>query len=115
MIGSSPRSTEIPRVQRYPVRPTLQDVLQATAREFEIGDGDWTRKRRTPARLALASLARTEAGLRLCEFAPALGVKPWAASRLAVAANARSTADRAFRNHLKRIQINLRKITSSQT
>jgi putative transposase len=115
MINASPRSSEIPRAQRSPLRPTLQHILAVTAREFGITDSDWTRKRQTPARLALASLARTEAGLRLSDFAPALGVKPWAASHLATAAQARYTADRAFRRHLHQIQTSLQKITFSQT
>ena len=115
MISASSRSSEIPRAQRSPLRPALQQILSATAREFGITDGEWTRKRQTPARLALAWLARNEAGLRLADFAPALGIRPWAASHLAVAAQARATADRAFRKHLSQIQANLLKITLSQT
>ncbi len=115
MISTRPRSSEIPRAQRFLLRPTLQEILKETAREFRIAEGEWMRKRRTPARLALASLARTEAGLRLSEFAPTLGVKPWAASHLAIAAQARATADRTFRKHLHQIQATLQKITLSQT
>jgi len=115
MIGTSPRSSEIPWDQRTPIRPTLHDILAATEREFASARSDWTLKRQTPARLALAWLARTEAGLRLSDFAPALGVKAWAASHLAVAAKRRADSDRTFRNHLHRIQTDLHKITSSQT
>jgi len=73
-----------------------------------------TRKRQIPARLALAWLARNEAAFRLSDFAPMLGVKPWAASHLAAVAQQRAEADSAFRKRLARLQAALLKITTSQ-
>jgi len=115
MIRSKPPSSEIPRAQQLPLRPSLQNILAATAREFGATSIDWTRKRRIPARLALAWLARMEAGLRLSDFAPTLGVKPWAASHLVSVATRRADADRAFRKRLNRTRAQLEEITSSQT
>lgn len=115
LIGRKPLSTAIPRDQRVPVRPTLQAILHATAEEFGASQADWTHKRRTPARLALAWLAATEGGLRLADFGPALGVQPWAASHLAAAAQRRAASDRRFRKSLDRIQDALYKITTSRT
>jgi putative transposase len=115
MTDGRPRSVEIPRVQRRVVRPTLEALLTSTAREFRVSEAEWKRRRHTPARMALAWLARTESAMALRDFAPALGVKPWAASHLAIAAQERAATDRGFRKRLQRLQASLRDVTSSQT
>ena len=114
LIGGGSRSREIPRAQRSPVRPTLEMIQRAIAAEFRIGADQLTRKRRIPARLALAWLARNEAAFRLSDFAPTLGVKPWAASHLAAVAQQRAETDAAFRTKLYRVQEALLNITTSQ-
>jgi hypothetical protein len=110
-----PGSPEIPRVQRSPVRPTLEMIQKAVAVEFQIDAGQLIRKRKIPARLALAWLARNEAAFRLSNFASMLGVKPWAASHLAAVAQHRAETNSAFRKQLHRLQAALLKITTSQT
>ena len=90
-------------------------IQTAIAVKFQIDAGQLTRKRQIPARLALARLARNEAAFRLSDFAPALGVKPWAASHLAAVAQQRAATDSDFRKRLTRVQSALLKITTSQT
>ncbi len=115
LIGAGPRSSEIPQDQRRPLRPTLEAIQSSVAREFRIAPNQWTRKRQSPARLALAWLARNEAALRLSDFAPTLGIKPWAASHIAAAAQLRASTNSTFQKRLARIQTELLKITTSQT
>jgi hypothetical protein len=89
-------------------------IQRVIAAEFRIDTDQLTRKRRIPARLALAWLARNEAAFRLSDFAPMLGVRPWAASHLAAEAQQRAETDSAFRTKLYRLQAALLKITTSQ-
>jgi len=54
------------------------------------------------------------ARLQLSDFAPTLGVKPWAASHLVSVATRRADADRAFRKRLNRTRAQPEEITFSQ-
>ena len=72
MVTGRARSREVPRLQSLPVRPGLSEIIAATSREFGVAEGEFRRTRHTPARRALAYLARHEGALKLPEFAPAL-------------------------------------------
>jgi hypothetical protein len=60
-------------------------------------------------------LARTDAGLKLEEFADSLGIKRWAACNLANRARHFLATDPAFRCDISDIRSMLAKITLSQT
>jgi putative transposase len=115
MVSAKTRSPQIPRLQRLPARPRLADIIAAASREFDIESSELRRRRHTPARLAVAYLARHEGALRLPEFAPALGVQDWAASHLATSAERLARENRSFRRSLRRIQLQLTELTNSQT
>jgi REP-associated tyrosine transposase len=115
MVSVGTRSNQIPRLQRLPARPRLADIVAATSREFGVEESELRCRRHTPARLAVAYLARHEAALKLTEFAPALGVQDWAASHLATSAERLAQQARRFRQSLDRIQRSLAKLTDSQT
>jgi putative transposase len=115
MVLAENRSREVPRVQRMPARPGLAQIIVATSREFGIAESELRRRGQSPARLAAAYLARHEGALRLPEFAPALGVRDWAASHLATSAERMARENRRFRQRLHRIQQSLLEFTDSQT
>jgi putative transposase len=108
-------SLEHSEAQRRPVRPALDAVLAATARHFSVDVEALTKHRLSRARLAAALLARTDAGLKLEEFADSLGVKRWAASNLANRARRTLGMDAAFQSDISEIRSILAKITLSQT
>ncbi|MGH7411716.1 MAG: hypothetical protein ACREJ6_11750, partial [Candidatus Methylomirabilis sp.] len=72
-------------------------------------------RRHSPPRLAVAYLARNEGMLRLSDFAPALGVKNWAASHLVTSAERLANRNRRFRENLDHIRLSLSQLTDSQT
>src|SRR6266545_903031 len=115
MVSSGTRSRQIPRLQRLPARPRLADIVAAASREFGVRESDLHRRRHTPARLAVAYLARHEGALKLPEFAPALGIQDWAASHLATSAERLAQESRRFQQSLHRIQRSLAELTDSQT
>jgi putative transposase len=115
MVSKRARSREVPRLQRLPARSALVDIVGAASREFGVSEADLRRRRHTPARLAVAYLARHEGVLKLTEFAPALGVQGWAASHLAASAERLARESRRFQQNLNRIQRSLAELTNSQT
>ena len=114
-IDAMAPSLEHPGAQRRPVRPALDAVLAATARYFSIEVEGLKKHRQSRARLAAALVARTDASLKLEEFAASLGVKRWAASNLANRARRVFDTDTAFRCDVAGIRSMLAKITRSQT
>jgi len=114
LVTGGKRSREVPRLQRLPARPGLSEIIAATLREFGVAEGEIRRRRHTAARLAVAYLARHDGALKLPEFAPALGVRDWAASHLATSAERLARESRRFQQSLGRIQQSLAKVTDSQ-
>lgn len=114
MVTAGTRSREVPRLQRLLARPGLSEIIAATSREFAVSEADLRRRRHSPARLAVAYLARHEGALKLSEFAPTLGVHDWAASHLATSAERLARESRRFQQSLRRIQVSLAKVTDSQ-
>jgi putative transposase len=114
-IGGRTRSTEVPWPQRHCFRPTFIEIVRAAESEFGCGPGLLLQKRRSPLRLAVAFLARHEAGLRLSDFAGWLGVRRWAASHLASQAEKLIAESPIFREQIDKIRDALRKVTLSQT
>ncbi len=115
LVTARAPSRQVPRLQRLPARPRLAEILAATSREFGVAETELQRRRHTPARLALAYTARHEAGLKLLEFSPALGIREWAASQLATAAERLARDNRRFQQSLQRIQRSLAELTNPET
>jgi hypothetical protein len=114
MVSGQERSHQIPRVQRLPARPQLAEIVAAVLREFGVPASDIRRRRHTPARMAVAYLARHGGALRLADFAPVLGVQDWAASHLATSAERFLLRNRQFQRSIRSIQRALVELTSSQ-
>lgn len=114
-INSYPRSSEIPRDHRHCVRPTFEAIVSAAAAEFDVAPAVLLYRRRNPLRLAVAYLARHEAGMQLTDFAGRLGVERWAASHLASQAETLIANSSSFRERVDNIRAVLAKVTLSQT
>ena len=114
-IDACATSQEHPEPQRRQIRPTLEAVLSATARHFSVHADELTKHKQTRPRLAVAWLAWTDAGLKLEEFAKALGIKRWAASHLTQVARRTLGTDSTFQCDVATIRSMLTKITLSQT
>ena len=99
-IGRKAADGEFPRTQRLP--PTVDALVAATAREFQVTAAELRERRPTEARMAFAYLAQEVGRHRLVDFAPRLGVGKAAASRLSRAAEARLQTCPAFRRAVER-------------
>ncbi len=115
LVSARARDHQVPRLQQLPARPRLADIIAATSREFGVAETELQRRRHTPARLALAYVARHEAALKLVEFSPALGIQGWAASQLATAAERLARKNRRFQQSIRRIQRSLAEPTNPET
>jgi hypothetical protein len=104
-------SREVPWADRHRVRPTFDQIAGAAMAEFHCGADVLLKKRRSPLRMAVAYLARHDAGLRVSDFAGWLAVGRWAASRLATEGEALLEADPTFRGQIDNIRAALRKVT----
>jgi putative transposase len=100
-----------PWPQSHCVRPDLDTIVAVAARELGCPVDMLVQKRRNPLRLSVAYLARHDAGLRESEFASRLGVRLWAASRLATSAENLAEADPEFRGRIARMRAALVKVT----
>jgi REP element-mobilizing transposase RayT len=110
-INSSAPSAEVPWRDRHFVRPTFDQIVQAAIAEFGCSPELLLQKRRSPLRMAVAYLARHEAGLRISDFAGWLAVRRWAASRLASECEVLLETSPAFRRQVDSIRAVLRKVT----
>lgn len=109
MIDVLPPSREAPWAERHSARPDFEAIARAAATEFEADPSLLRVRRTTPIRLAVAFLARHEAGLRATDLGPLLGVERWAASRLANRAEDLAARSPVFRKRIGRIRSALRK------
>ena len=110
-IDSGLPSREVPWAERHYIRPTFDQITGAAMAEFRCGSDVLLKKRRSPLRMAVAYLARHEAGLRVSDFAGWLAVGRWAASRLATEGEALLERDATFRAQIDSIRVALRKVT----
>lgn len=101
---------EVPWAERHPSRPTFDAIVRAAATEFDTSPALLRHKRHSPLRLAVAYLARHEAGLHATDFAAWLGVERWAASRLARTAERLMSDSPFFRNRIDCIRTALREV-----
>ena len=114
-INAGGMGREAPWRQRHCVRPSLEAIVDVATKELRCSRELLIQKRRTPLRLAVAYLARHEAGLRESEFASRLDVERWAASQLATSAEYLLEADPEFRRRIAKMRAALIKVTLSET
>lgn len=74
MIDEQPRSDELPLAQRTPGRPTMDDVIEAVAKTFDITADQIRDRSATTAREVAVWLAFQEGLVRQSEIAAALGI-----------------------------------------
>ncbi len=110
-INSGSPNEEVPWGDRHFVRPTFDQIVRAAVVEFGCGPELLLQKRRSSLRMAVAYLARHEAGLRLSDFAGWLSVRRWAASRLASEGQTLLRTSPTFRRQIDSIRAVLRKVT----
>ncbi len=108
-IDDASPSREVPWEESHSIRPDFEAIARVSAREFEVDPSLVRVKRASPVRLAVAFLARHDAGLRSTDLAPLLGVRRWAASRLANRAEDLVSRSSVFRRRIGRIRSALRK------
>lgn len=88
-------------------RPKVKSIAEAVAAEFGTTIPDMRKKRRGPARKALALLARREAAAKLADIGSVLGIADWSVSTLASAAEHLAEKDKGFRQHVERVAARL--------
>ncbi len=103
-------STEVPRAQRLPSRPSLEEVVGASARVLQVDAREVRRPKRTPLRLAISYIARQDTLTTLADLGGVLCVS--ASSACEIAASARRLRQRSpeFRMLLKKIRSEIRKM-----
>lgn len=95
-IGNARISEEVPRSQRLPTRPSIAEILRATAAVFGNRERDIRKRRGGPIRAIFAHLARTEGLAGFGVIGETLSVKASRASKLAVHGHRLIEADDAL-------------------
>ena len=110
LVRQAAVSPEVPREQRLPSRPTLDQVTSAAAAVLAVDRGDVTRPRRTQLRLTVAYIARQDTLTTLSDLGAVLSVS--ASSACEIAASARRLRQRSpeFRILLRTIRSEIRKM-----
>ena len=96
----------VPRVQMRPARPTAKEIAEAVGKVF--GPFEPTKGGRSKARQLYASLLQSEGLLTYVAMAEHLGVKAWAASRLARGGEALQREDRDGARKAEAVRARLR-------
>ncbi len=110
MRVASPVSTEVPLAQRIAIRPDLSDVVRASARVLGVDVSEVRKQRRTPLRLAVAYIARTDVLARLTDLGATLDVAVTSASEIVASARRLRSRQPEFRALLRRIRSEIRRI-----
>lgn len=110
LVKTSAVSTEVPREQRLPSRPALEDVVRASARVLGVDALEIRRPKRTPFRLAVAYIARHDTLATLSDLGALLRVS--ASSAYEITASAKRLRQRTpeFRTLLRSIRSEIRKM-----
>jgi putative transposase len=103
-------SPEMPRQQTSLARPTAQEVVSAAATVLRVESSEVRKPRRTPLRLAVAYIARHDCLLTLPQVGAVLGVSANSACEIASCARRLRIHDDGFRELLKRVRGELRRV-----
>ena len=114
-IEAKPPSDEVPRCQRITGRPSLEQVVAATAVEFRIAPSELVERGAcTRARALAAFLARAEALERFVRIGQALSITASRAARLAARGERLVKSDAALGRRAREICASLRKCRDGQ-
>jgi putative transposase len=108
-IEGQPVSDEVPRSQRLPTRPSLDQVIAATARAFGVSRQEVAAGRGGPARAVVAFLARSEALERCRGIARVLSISPAHAAKLAALGERMVEKDPLVRRRALQLALRCRK------
>jgi len=114
-IDRNARSREIPGDHRHCVRPTFGTIVTAAAAEFGVDTAMLQQRGPSPLRLAVAYLARHEAGLRLEAIARRIGAGRSTASTLCGRAERLVMGSPLFRSRVDTIRREAIKVTLLET
>ena len=110
LAAQHPVDPDVPLPQRRAIRSTLDHVIRASASVLGVHQTEMAKQRRTPLRLAVAYLGRSDSLASLSELGAALMVTPVAASGIVAAARRLRQQTAEFRGLLRRIRAELRRI-----
>jgi len=93
----------------------VREIVRATCGELRATERQLKSRKRSRLRIAVAYLSRRDALLNASQFGVVLGVRHAAASKLAVAGEARHRADESFREQIDRIRARIERETTAMT
>jgi hypothetical protein len=96
-------SDEVPRAQRNPIRPTLDEIIRAASESFGLGPDELKRHRSASARAVIAFLAKTQTLEPLTSIGTALSIKASQAGKLAARGRRLVEADRSMQQRCDEI------------
>ena len=103
-------SSEVPRDQISPMRPSLSSVVEATTKVLGEQPSEVRRQRRTPLRLLVAYVARTDGLVRLSDLGATLRVTATSACEIAAAAKRLSRFQPEFRKLIREVRAEIRRM-----
>ncbi len=98
---------EVPRAQRFPARPTVDQVIAATAETLGLRPLDIEAARGGIARSLVAFLARTEAGETLGRIGSLLSITPSQVAKLAKRGERAAASNARVRRRVRDIRVRL--------
>jgi REP element-mobilizing transposase RayT len=101
---------EVPLAQRRTIRPALSDVVRASASVLGVDPSQVRDRRRTPLRLLVAYIGRRDALAKFADLGHILGVSISSAHEIAASARRLKLQESDFRNLLRRVRHEIRRI-----
>lgn len=109
-MQSASLSPEIPRAQRHPARPSITEVIAASARVLGVETSEAGKPRRSPLRLAVAYVVRRDTLTTLAQLGLALGVSASSACEIYASANRLRKREVTFRALIASVRLEIRKM-----
>jgi REP element-mobilizing transposase RayT len=103
-------SREVPLAQRRVIRPDLAEVVRASARVLGTDPSQILERRRTPLRLLVAYVGRSDSMAKLVDLGSTLGVSITSAHEICASARRLRLLEPEFRSLLRRVRAEIRKI-----
>ena len=103
-------SAGVPLDQHRAVRPSLFEIVRASANVLGVDPEQIRERRRSPFRLVVAYLGRRDALVKLADLGSMLGVSITSAHEIAASARRLSRLEPGFRSLLRRVRSEIRKI-----
>ena len=113
LAASEHRHREIPKAQRYFVRPSFEAAITLIGEVFGESEKTLRLKSRRPGRKALALIGALDCGLPHAPIAEWLTCTDWAVSKLIRTAQELERSDRSFRERIEAVRRQLPQIAST--